>query len=143
MAELQDAREFLGISESWHIHAKQTDRPGGNDDADGWCAPDYTYLNAKIEFSYELDNYDTAKRRAIAIHEMMHVALAEVQTVGEQMLWAMGKKDRRRYQAAFDGAIERYIQQTSRAIARHLKPTENTQPVEAGATDDTPEPPTL
>jgi hypothetical protein len=81
-------------------------------------------LNARLEFSHSLDDYEVERRRQIAIHEMMHVALAEVQMVGEQMLWAMGKKDRRRYQAAFDGAIERYIQQTSRAIVRHLKPIE-------------------
>jgi hypothetical protein len=42
LTELQDAREFLGIADSWSIHAKQVDKPGGNDDADGWCEPNYT-----------------------------------------------------------------------------------------------------
>lgn len=118
--ELQDARQLLGVGDEWHIVATVVDHPNGDENNDGMCCPDATYLNARMEFSRDLAQ--DANGRFVVLHEMLHVTHAEVDQVVDTALGGLSEGERGRMRELYEAAVERSLQRMSRAMARHIRP---------------------
>jgi hypothetical protein len=117
---VQQARDLLGVGGAeWHITAKMSDKPGGKESTDGTCSYDYRYLNASLEFNTRLE--DGSAAREIALHEVGHIALSEIE---EAFLGALKQvpEDRQDFfRELFDDAEERFLQRLSRSLVYHAR----------------------
>ena len=118
-AHIQQARDLFGVGGAeWHITAKMSDKPGGSSTSDGTCQFNFRYLNATLEFNTSLEN--NSNGHETAIHEVGHVALAEIEEVVEGIVMQIPEERRDFFREQFGDAIERYLQRISRSFVYHF-----------------------
>lgn len=115
---VQKARTVWGVNGAdWHICTAVTDKPGGSADNDGSAKVDYKYLNANLEFNDRLLP-DDSRSAEIALHEVGHVAMGELDSVVEEILNGIVDEGQTEvYRRLYRDAAERFLQRASRAMA--------------------------
>lgn len=113
--ELDDARRLFLINDAWRIGVTIEE----SDEFDGECEPDAEYLNATIKFNAELGEKDECYRRRIVRHEVLHIALAEVDQVVEDMLCSLAQGEQMALRKAYRRSVERFIQRLTRGLMYH------------------------
>jgi hypothetical protein len=117
-----DVRLLLGIDDGWHIIIKMVDEPSGRRIFNGSASYDSAYLNAQIELANDLE--DNAEGRRVILHELFHVALAQMYQAAEYAFGQLPKKRRRLVRKVYNDAEEQFIQRATRAMQRNIKPEE-------------------
>lgn len=120
----QDCRQLLGIGDEWHITIQMSDKPNGSEEAGGSVDIDAQYLNAVMELRHDCFTEEDDQAHQIILHEMMHIGLASFRMVVDQLFLRMPDDMQTLGRIMVDQAEEQYIQRTSRAVLRMLKPTE-------------------
>lgn len=123
LEEVQDARRLLGVGDDWHITVKVVDHPNGDADNDGTCYVSANYLNATIEFARDMTQNEQG--RHVILHEILHVAYAEIDQVVKTGFSVLPKGERGRMKGLYEAAVERVLQRMSRAIARRVSPVDD------------------
>lgn len=118
----QDCRQLLGIGDEWRIVIEMTDKPDGTPSVGGAVSIDAEYLNATIELNNESFKEEAAEGHQIILHEMMHVSLANYRMVIDQIFMRLPDDMQTMARIMIEQAEEQYIQRTSRAILRMIKP---------------------
>lgn len=119
---VQDARRLLGVGDDWQVSVNVVRIPGGDAANDAACTPDAVYLNADLDFAPDLQPSETT--RAIVLHEVLHIAHAELDALASVICEGLPKSERLRMRDLYDDANERTLQRISRAMARHIRPQE-------------------
>lgn len=117
---IQQARDLFGLGGAeWHITAKLSDKPNGSAKTAGSASTDYQYLNASLEFIDTLEAGSEA--REIVLHEIGHVAHAEVDNAVDFLLVQVDEDRREHFRELYNEAVERYLQRLSRSLVYHGK----------------------
>lgn len=119
----QDCRQLLGIGDEWRITITMTDKPHGDEKIGGSVDIDAQYLNAAIELNTSLLEHAEKMHQTI-LHEMMHVALGNYRMVIDQLTMQLPDAVRPLAYTMISQAEEQYIQRTSRALLRTIRPPE-------------------
>lgn len=112
---IQAARLFYGLDVAWLIEVGMVDRPNDSDTTNGCCEADSTYLNARVDLKTGLDAGGEGRR--VILHELGHVALAEVEEVilSIATTYIKDQATRTAFLLAHDRALERFLQRLVRA----------------------------
>ena len=119
----QDCRQLLGIGDEWRITITMTDKPNGSEGTGGSVSVDAEYLNAAVELNTSLLD-DAGKMHQTITHEMMHIGLGSYRMVIDQLVAQLPDSLRTLAYIMIGQAEEQYIQRTSRALLRTIKPPE-------------------
>ena len=126
---VQEVRDLFGLGGvEWSFCVKLSDKPGGRDNWEGSAATDYQYLDARLEFTDCIKPGNDA--REAVLHEVGHVAHAEIDGVVDMILRQLDDERRSHFTELYTGAVERYLQRLSRALVYNIRPKE-----EDGKTD--------
>lgn len=117
---VQDARQLLGIDDGWHITIDMVDEPSGDRSYNGATTYSSVYLNAKIELAKDLEN--NAEGQRVVMHEVFHVALAQMYLAAGYTFNRLPKKQRKMARLIYNDAEEQFIQRATRAMQREIRP---------------------
>ena len=115
----------------WHITAKLSDKPNGSADTAGSALTNFKYLNASLEFIDTLQPGNEAK--AIVLHELGHVAHAEIDDAVDFILAQVDEDRRGHFRELYDEALERYLQRLSRSLVFYANRIDLTEGADNGA----------
>ena len=120
LAYIQQGRDLFALGGAeWHITAKLSDKPNGNPACAGSAKTDFKYLNASLEFADTLEPGPST--RGIVLHELGHVAHAEIDNAVDFILAQMDEERRDHFRELYDEAVERYLQRLSRSLVCYAK----------------------
>jgi len=119
---VQDTRRLLGVGGDWHVNLRVVDSPHDDPTNSAAVTPDGVYLIATIEVARDVENSDEGRR--IVMHEVMHIAHTELDLIVSQILAGLPKRERRRFRKLYEDGVERFLQRTTRAMVRHIRPME-------------------
>lgn len=117
---VQSARSLLGVGDDWAVFLSVEDKLD-NGGAAGMCHPDPIYLRADMAFARGHIKQDDRKTREYVLHEVLHLALAEIDYAMDCAIDAAPRKLRKTLRSAYVAATERSIQRMSRALARSIE----------------------
>ena len=117
----QDCRSLLGIGDDWQITISMTDKPDGDSENGGAAHINAQYLNAVVEVHTKYQE-PSEEGRQLILHEMMHVSLANYRMVIDQLFFTMPEHMQTLGRIMISQAEEQYIQRSSRALLRTIKP---------------------
>lgn len=120
----QDCRQLLGIGDDWQITLATTDKPDGDSVNGGAAHIDAQYLNATVEVNTSFQELSDEARQLI-LHEMMHVSFGSYRMVIDQIIMQLPEAMREMAETMVSQAEEQYIQRTSRALLRTIKPSDD------------------
>jgi hypothetical protein len=120
----QDCRQLLGIGDDWQVTITMTDKPNGNAANGGAAHVDAQYLNAIVEVNTEHQELSN-KGQHLILHEMMHVSFGSYRMVIDQIIMQLPEAMREMAETMVSQAEEQYIQRTSRALLRTIKPSDD------------------
>jgi hypothetical protein len=114
---IQDARLIFGVNgPEWSFHSKMSDRPGeGHGDAS--TSTNWTYLNVRQEYATTLEEGKVSQ--AVAIHEVGHAAMVEMDETIQEMAEYLPENVRSLLKEQYDSASERFLQRLSRSIVHY------------------------
>lgn len=113
-AWIQEARQLFGLGGAeWSITGKQTDAPGGRIGPSGNTDTNARYMNATIELVEGAD-------REVCYHEVMHVAMYEIDILIEQIMAQLPEDRRDFFMEVFTDAEERFINRIVRNLLANI-----------------------
>jgi hypothetical protein len=113
---VNSGRNFLGIDPAWHIYLKMDEKPAGSDRFAASTNADASYLNAHLVFAPCVEAEVHKIKVQYVWHELLHVSLAELDAVIDEMMTFLPKKIRKLLKFKSEEMVERFIQRTVRAI---------------------------
>lgn len=110
-----DCRALLGVDDGWHIVLEAAD---DLDNAAGETIANAAYLNATIRLRPDIR---PGSGHAYILHEMMHVALAQIDLVAMEAIKQLPECQAEAYLRALHVATEQSIQRMARALLRQVE----------------------
>lgn len=94
----------------------------GGEEPNSYADSDARYLRAEIALHAEVCRQETAEGRLTVVHELLHVAHAEQDTLTERVLAAyVPKRQRKEMRGMLVDANERYTERLARALAEVIR----------------------
>ena len=119
---VREACDLLGVGPEWRLVLRVEDHlEDADDDVQATCNCHPMYLNATISFDRESTVKGSRVAREIVLHEIIHIALAEINYTVDCMLDATPKRLRKTLRSAYVVATERAAQRMSRALERSTR----------------------
>jgi hypothetical protein len=113
---ISSGRSFLGVDPAWHIYVKMNDTPAGSDENAASTIANDVYYIAHLEFASCAVSEAENIRVQYVLHELLHVSLAELDAVIDEMMALLPKKIKKVLQRKYHDEVERFIQKTVRGI---------------------------
>ncbi len=119
---VREACDLLGVGPEWSLILRVEDHlEDASDDVSATCNFHPMYLNATVSFDRESTVKGGRVAREIVLHEIIHIALAEIDYTVDCMIDAAPKKLRKVLRSAYVAATERSAQRMSRALVRNTQ----------------------
>jgi hypothetical protein len=113
---INSGRIFLGLDPAWHIYIKMNDKPAGSDQNAASTLAFPVYYNAHLNFAPCVEVEASNIRVQYILHELLHVSLAELDEVIEEMIACLPRQIRKVLKHKYQDEVERFIQRTVRGI---------------------------
>ncbi len=113
---INSGRTFLGLDPAWNIYIKMNDKPAGSDVNAASTLAFPVYYISHLNFAPCVEVEASNIRVQYILHELLHVSLAELDEVIEEMMALLPKQIRKVLKHKYQDEVERFILRTVRGI---------------------------
>jgi hypothetical protein len=112
-------KKLWGIGPEWNVQIELRDNPGGSERNDGSTSYSYRYLNATIDL--KRDHKDNPLFRKLIVHEVGHLAMAEIDEAVEKIIAHLPADDHKFMRELYEDAQEKFLQRASRCMVDYVE----------------------
>ncbi len=125
---INSGRTFLGLDPAWNIYIKMNDKPAGSDVNAASTLAFPVYYNAHLNFAPCVEVEASNIRVQYILHELLHVSLAELDEVIEEMMACLPRQIRKMLKHKYQDEVERLFNEPSEELPTTPGYCKNTLP---------------